>query len=122
MATAPKNLVSNCRRNSSRLNVFGESSDGESGVVDQNVDLPVVAKHGFCEPGDGVEFRDIQDAHVDLSTAGCGRLVEFSRRARSRMLANPALADSTEVSSPKPLDAWSRSLCFQAWHGCITAP
>ena len=49
------------------LDVFGKSGDGESGVVDQNVQAAMVADNGVNERGKGIEVGDVERTDVELA-------------------------------------------------------
>ena len=66
MATLPKKLVSNWWRISLSCEVFAESGDTESGIVDQHIDAAVVAHDGFDRAGKGIELGDVEAAQVEL--------------------------------------------------------
>ncbi len=48
------------------LQVFAESRDAESGVVDQHVDPPVVAHDFLNRSREAVELGDVEPPHLDF--------------------------------------------------------
>jgi hypothetical protein len=88
------------------LDIFGESGDGKSGVVDEDVDTSVVVDDRVNECGQRVEVRDVEGADVEQrgdTCCACG-LVEAVAAGKV----------AREVSNPKPLEEPVMTAIFSA--------
>ena len=50
-----------------QLDIFGKSGDGESGIVDQDVQTAMVANDGVNEGGEGIEVGDVERPDIELA-------------------------------------------------------
>jgi hypothetical protein len=71
MATAPKKVCLELAAEFFQFDVFGESGDGESGVVDQDIQATVFADDGVNRAGKGIEVGDVKRADVKLAGDTC---------------------------------------------------
>ena len=69
------------------LDIFGESGDRESGIVDQNVEAAVVADDGVDEAGERVEVGNVERADIELCRRHLRRL-RPDRGARGAQVAH----------------------------------